>query len=111
MRIVAIFVSWNAGLDVTEAEDVQLDPPCTTSGIDWKQNGPCQQTADEAHGDRDLQISQKQEAIERLVIEDIAIGNLIEGLDPVEQSIGQVWRTLPGKIRRLRSKSIGCSTY
>jgi len=95
VRIVAIFVARDAGLDVTEADNVQLDPSCATSSIDWEQDRPCDQAADEAQGDRDLQVSKKEETIKRLVIEDIAIGYFVEGSNPVEHSTGQVGGSLP----------------
>jgi len=95
VRIVTILIAWNATLDIAEAEDVQLNASCATSSIDWEQDRPCYQTADEANRDRDLQISKEEEAIERLVVKNIAVRDLVEGSNPVEQPFRQVWGSLP----------------
>lgn len=54
MRIVSIL----SVLDVAEADYIQLDLTSTTSRIDGEQDRPCNQTADETHSHRDLEVAQ-----------------------------------------------------
>ncbi len=54
--------------------------------IDWKQNRESDTAADKGHGRGDFKISQKEEGIEGMVVEDIAIGDFIEYTKPIEQS-------------------------
>ena len=94
MSIVAVLVPFDGDIDVAEAENVQLNASGATSSIDGEQDGHGDETANEADGDRNLQVSKEEKTIERLVIEDVAVRDLVEGANPVEHSIGQVWCSL-----------------
>lgn len=93
VRVEAILVV----CDVTETDDVQLQLASAASRVDGEEDRPCYETADEADGCGDLKVSKQEEAVERMVIENIAVWNLIESADPVEHAIGKIWRPLPAK--------------
>lgn len=81
-------------LDVTETDEIQLLQTSAACCVDRKKDGPCHETADKADGDGDLQVSEEEEAIKRVVIEDIAVWDFVESANPVEQAIGEIWRPL-----------------
>ena len=83
--------------DVTETEEVQLLQLSAACRIDREKDWPCHETADEADGRRNLEVSKQQEAIERVVVEDIAIWDLVESANPIEHTRGKSWRALPVK--------------
>ena len=83
MCIVAIFVIG----DIAEADHVQLLQASTPSSVDREQDWECDETAKEAESDGDLQISEEEEAIERMMVENKAIGGLVERADPIEEAI------------------------
>ena len=92
MSVEAIFVGFG---DITKTDQIQLLIPSAACCVDGKQDRHCHETADEADSYGNLEISKQQEAIERVVIEDIAVGNFVEGTDPVEETIGKLWRPFP----------------
>lgn len=73
--------------DIAETNDVHLDLSTTAGGIDREQDWPCYQTAEEAESHGNLQVSEEKKAVERMMVEHIAIGNLVEGANPFEQSV------------------------
>ncbi len=75
--------------DVSKGELIQLLIPCTTIGIYRQQNRPCDQQSHEADHAEDFQESEKQEAVQGGVVEDIFIGSSPEWHEPIEPSIGQ----------------------
>lgn len=83
--------------DVTETDEVQLLLASTACRVDREKDRPCHETADEADGHRNFEVSEQEEAIQRVMVEDIAVGNLIECANPVEQAIGKIRRPLPVK--------------
>jgi len=54
--------------DVRHAEDVELRSASTTGSIDREEDRPCDEAADETNDDRDLEESQEQETVERLML-------------------------------------------
>ena len=82
---------------VTKTDKVQLLLASAACRINSEEDGPCHETADEADGHRNLEVPKQEEAIERVVIEDIAVWDLVESANPVEQAIGKIWRPLPVK--------------
>ena len=81
-------------LDIAEADQVQLDLTSATSSIDWEENGPSNQTADEAHSHRYFEVAQEEIAIQGVMVEDIAIWDLAESAEPIEHAFWQIWRPL-----------------
>lgn len=81
--------------DVAETDDIQLLLASAACRIDREENGPGYKTAYEADGHRNLEVPEQEEAIKRVVIEDIAVRDLVESADPIEHAIGKVWRPLP----------------
>lgn len=81
--------------DVTEADEIQLPLAPTTRRIDREQDGPGDQTAKEADGHRDLEVSKQKKSVEGLVVEDVAVRDLVEGSNPVEQAIWKGRRSFP----------------
>lgn len=79
MCIVAIFVR-----DIAKCQEVQLHESVASRGVDRKQDGPGDQTSDQADGDADLEIAKEKVSIERLVIEDVGIRYLEKTPQPVE---------------------------
>ena len=75
---------------VAETDHIQLLLFSGSSGIDGKQDRPSDQTAHKANNHRYLQISEQEVTIERLMVEDIAIGYLTESPYPIEQSSRQI---------------------
>lgn len=76
--------------NIAKSQEVKLHQSSASSGIDRKQDGPGNQAPDEADYSADLEISKKKEAIERLVIEDIAIRYAKESSQPIQKTIGEV---------------------
>ena len=87
--------------NVTETDEVQLLLASAACRIDREEDRPCDETADEADDGRHFEISKQEEAIERVVIEDIAVWNLVESANPVEHAIGKFRRSLPMKKGRV----------
>lgn len=77
----------------------------TARSVYREQDGPCYQAAEEAQSDGYLQVSEQEEAVERLVVEDITIRNLVERFDPVEQSARQVRRSFSEKSELASSRN------
>lgn len=87
--IVTVF----AITDVAETDEVQLLQARSAGRIDGKQDRPSYQAAEEAQRHGNLQIAEEEEAVQRVMIEDIAVRNLVERFDPTEQSPWQLWRS------------------
>ena len=83
--------------DVTETDTVELFQASTACRIDREEDGPCHETANKADGHRNFEVPKQEEAIERVMIEDITVRDLIEGAYPVEHAIGKLWRPFPVK--------------
>lgn len=86
--------------DVTETDEIELLQASAASRIDWEENGPSHETTDKTDSHRDLKVSKQEEAIERVVVEDIAVRDLVEGANPIEHAIGKIWRPFPSKGKR-----------
>ena len=97
MGVVPVLVVFS---DVTETDKIQLLLASAAGRVDRKQDGERDETADKADGHGNFEVSKQQEAIERVVIENIAVGDLVKGSDPVEQAIRKLWRPLPWKKLR-----------
>ena len=84
--------------NVAEADDVQLDLASTTSSIDGKQDRPCNQTADETHSHRNFEVAQEEIAVQGVMVEDIAVGDLAESPEPIEHAFWKIWGPLSRKV-------------
>ena len=62
--------------DVAEAEKIKLALTSSTSGIDWKEDWPSDKTADETDDNGHLQISKQEVSVERIVLQNIFVGQL-----------------------------------
>lgn len=82
VSIIAVLIH-----DIPEAEHVQFFHRPTASDVDGEQNRHRDKTANKADSGRDLQVPEKKEAIEGLVIQHIAIRNRVEFPNPIEKSI------------------------
>jgi len=78
--------------DIAKGQEIELLLPVTSSSIDGEKDGPGNAASDEADSDGDLEIAKEEEAIERMVIEDVAIWNLKESPQPVEKALGKIRR-------------------
>ena len=83
--------------DIAETDDIQLLLASAACRIDREEDWPSHETADETDGHRNLEVPQQEETIESVVIEDIAVWDLVESANPVEHAIGKIWRPLPVK--------------
>jgi hypothetical protein len=81
MCIIPVLVDY-----VTEAQHIKLLAPSMTCYVDWKQDRESHATTDKGHGRGNLEISQEEEGIERVVVEDIAVRYFVKGTKPIEQS-------------------------
>ena len=70
--------------DITETDEVQLLLGIAACRVDREKNWPGHETADKADGHRDFEVSKQEEAIQRVVVKDIAVRDLIECANPVE---------------------------
>lgn len=82
-------------LDITKAEEIQLLQTSATCCIDREEDGKRHKTADKTDGHGNFEISEQEEAIESVVIQNIAVWDLIESANPIEHAIGEIWRPLP----------------
>ena len=87
MGIVSIDLSGR--VDVAEADGVQLLLAPSSCCIDGKQDRPDEQTSDETDDGRHFEVAKEEIAVKGLMIEDVAVGHLDEGANPIEEAIGQ----------------------
>lgn len=73
-------------LDVAHCQSFQLSEVITTSCVQRKQNRPHDTAAENADVSKNLEIAEKEEGVQGAMVEDIGIGDLEEGLQPVEIS-------------------------
>lgn len=85
-----ISVDLGLGVDIAEADGVQLFLPPSSGCVDGKQNGPDEQTSDETDDGGYSEVAEEQVAIKGLMVEDVGIGHLVEGANPIEETIGQL---------------------
>lgn len=72
--------------DIGQVKDVQLLLLAATRNVHREQDGDADGSANEAGDDSHLEQAQEQKAIERVVGENIAVGDLDEGGDPAEEA-------------------------
>lgn len=68
---------------IRQSENVQLGLATPTSGVDWEQDRKCDAASDQASDDGHFQQPQEKKAIQRVVIEDIAVRSVEESTEPV----------------------------
>ena len=73
--------------DIAEAENVELLLAITSCSVDRKQDGPGDATSDQADDDRYLQISEQEVAIQRVMLENESVRELIKGFQPSDERI------------------------
>lgn len=83
------------GQDIRIRQDVELLFRPASGGIDWEEDGPCDGTAHEADHNRNLEESEQEVTVNGLMVEDVAVGDLEEWADPVEQAGGHGWGSFP----------------
>lgn len=81
--------------DVGETEDIQLLLTTTTGSIDGEQDGPGDTAADEHDGRRQLEESQQEVRIHRVMLENVGIRELVHRTDPAKQASGGFRGALP----------------
>ena len=84
MRIVSVFV-WLA--DIGKGNNIQLCLASSTSSVHRKEDWPCNASSPEAQNGHQLQESQVQITIERLVIENVFILEVFEMVHPAEFAV------------------------
>ena len=106
VRIVTVDVNALV-LDVTHGEKVKLLLSSATGGIDRKQNGPGDARAQETQDDHDLEEAYKKVTVNRLVIQNVLILEILEVLDPSKHSTTRRWGLSPlPKVIEVRSRRI-----
>jgi hypothetical protein len=94
--------------DVTEGQKIQLlliPVPCS---INRKQNGECNAASAEADDCEHLQIAQIKISVERVVCDQIFVGDLPERIEPPELGIGELLRPRPApRSAQLASPGVG----
>lgn len=87
MGIVAIWIR-----DITHTEHVKLLLASTSSCIDREQDWPGHTAADEADDGEHLQVSEEEIAVERLVLQDMIVGERFEVGHPAKKRRVGRWR-------------------
>jgi hypothetical protein len=64
--------------NIAETQEIKLLLPASASCVDGKQDGPSNAAADKGNDSEHLHVTQKQIAIERLVLKDMLIGEFLE---------------------------------
>lgn len=72
--------------DITHSEKIELYAYSTAGDVEWEQDGPSYQAADKAYGRCDFEISKEKIGVQRLVVQDIGIGDADECANPIEQT-------------------------
>jgi hypothetical protein len=85
-------------LDVGHRDDVQLLLATAASRVDGEQDRPGDEAADQARNDRHAQKAEEEVAIKRVVGQDIGIGNLEEGREPVEEAVRESRAALTSRL-------------
>src|SRR4051794_38829115 len=70
MRIVADLLRVS---DIAHRQDIQLLVATASGGIDWEQDGPGDQAAQEADDDNELEVAEEQVAVDGLVVQDVLV--------------------------------------
>ncbi len=79
---------------ITHAEKVELLALSMARRVDGEQDGPGHQAAHEADGSCYLEVSEKKVCVQGLMVQNISIGNRDKLRNPIEQTAGQIGRTL-----------------
>lgn len=93
-------------LDVGHGEDVELGQAIAARGVDGEEDGPSDDTADDAGDDGHLEEAKEEEAIERVVVEDVGVGDGVELFDPAEEAArdpGRAILRIDGAYERSRA--------
>jgi hypothetical protein len=85
MSIIAVLMCF---ADISKGENVQLGISIAASRGDWEQDGPGHAASNEANDRGDLEETEEQVAIHGMVVQHIAIRDLVERADPIEPSGG-----------------------
>lgn len=70
--------------DIGHCQDFKLLLGSSAGDVDWEEHGECDDTSNQASDDGDLEEAQEEVAIHGVVLEHVGVGDLVEGLDPVE---------------------------
>lgn len=85
--------------DVGNTQDIELLIASFPSCIDGEQNRPSNETPDEANDGRKLDISEQEIRIERMMLEDVGIGQLVHAHDPIPKAGRRFRSAFPGTQR------------
>lgn len=91
---VAVLCYHVIGLDVAKAKDVELLLTASSCRIDWEQDRPGDTTAHETDHDGEFAVPQEEVAIERVVLKDVFIWDLLHEGDPSKECIWSRWCSL-----------------
>lgn len=91
MRIKSVLVLVR---DVGNAQHVQLFLITTACDIDGKKHRPGDNAADEKDAGRNFQVTQKEESIQGVMVQDVAVGDLADIDDPFEKPARHFRRAL-----------------
>lgn len=73
-------------IHIAKVENIKFSVPCTTRGMNGKQNGPCYQTPREADGTKNTEEAKKQIPVHRRMVKDVSIVNLEELSKPIQEA-------------------------
>lgn len=90
MRIVAVDVD-SVLPDVAHRENIELLLANTTSCVDREQNRPRDAAAQEAQDNHHLEEAHKEVTVDRLVVQDVLILEILEVFDPSKQTPTLGW--------------------
>ena len=110
MSVVAVDL-YSFLADVTHREKVKLffARNCTTSGVDREQDRPCNAATQEAQDNHNLEKAHEEITVDRLVIQNVLILEVLEIFQPSEEATALWWSLSLGpqmiKIRPRRVDS------
>ena len=73
-------------IHIAEVEKIKLRVPCTTRGMNGKQNGPCYQTPRKGNGTENSEKAKKQIPVHGRMVEDMSIAYLEELPKPIQEA-------------------------
>jgi len=96
-------------IQVAEGQLIETRESLAASRVDWEQNGPCQDAAEEGDRCADAKITKEKIGVEGLVLQSIGVGDLPEGAEPIEETGWESGRPLSVSRQRQYSGGAGGS--
>lgn len=94
VREHAVFVLVDVLVQVAEKQHVKSLVAIASGRVDWQQNRPGDQCAEEGDGCTDANVAQEKVGVERLVLESVRVWDLPESTEPVEEASWESWSSL-----------------